>query len=342
MNQIIEEMQKLSSSGEPFALATVIDRSGSAPRSAGARMLVRRDGGIVGTVGGGILEAQVQRLAARMIEEQAGVISSYQFNGKDAAEMDAICGGQVEVLVEGLNPTEPQTGLALQGLADAVGGHRKSWWLTVVNKGSASTTHTLVQADGTTIGTLPVGLAIEKILDIRQVAMIDLDQQQVLIEPNFPAETAYIFGAGHVARSLAGFTSAVGFRTVVLDDRADFANRERYPNADAVIVLESFADPFKGISIDRDSFIVIVTRGHQNDLIVLSRALKTDAGYIGMIGSKRKCALIFENLRQQGYKEEDIQRVHAPIGIQIAAETPEEIGISIVAEMIQARARKAS
>ncbi len=341
MNQIVAEMQKLLASGETFALATVIDRSGSAPRSVGAKMLVKKNGEIVGTVGGGILEAQAQHLAAQMIAENAAALQNYQFNGKDATDKKAICGGQAEVLVEGLNPSDPQTKTALQGLADAVAAHRKSWWLTILTKGSTSTIHSLVQADGTTIGAMPAGLTVDQVLETQQVSMIELDPQPVLIEPFFPAETAYIFGAGHVGRSLAGFSSAVGFQTVVLDDRAEFANPERFPTAEEIIVLESFDNILEKIDIDRDSFIVIVTRGHQNDLVVLSQMLKTDAYYIGMIGSKRKCALTFENLRQQGFSEEDIRRVHAPIGIQIDSETPEEIGVSIVAEMIQERARKA-
>lgn len=339
MKQIIAEMLKLLAGAEPFALATVVTRDGSAPRSTGAKMLVRQDGGIVGTVGGGILEAQVMRLAAQMIRERAATVQGYQFTGKDAADMNAICGGQVEVLVEAVDPADPQTAQVIRGLADTSVHCRKSWWVTVFDAEAAETSHTLVQPDGTAIGELPAGLSIQQVMDTQQARWLELPSQKVFIEPNRLAGTAFIFGAGHVSRSLAGFTSEVGFRTVVLDDRAEFANRERFPSADELIVVDSFEDVMRKVPIERDSFIVIVTRGHQNDLTVVVQALKTDAGYIGMIGSRRKCALTFEELRRQGFSEDDIQRIHAPIGIPIDSETPEEIGVSIVAQLIQERAR---
>lgn len=340
MKQIIPEMGKLYAAHEPFALATVISRNGSAPRSAGAKMLVKTDGKTLGTVGGGILEAQVQRLAAQMIAERRATIQAFQFDGKDAATMDAICGGQVEVLVEWVDPADPRTAELIQGLQAVIAQHRKAWWITLLPTRAAGVTdHVLVQADGQIVGELPLGLALESILDARLPVRMELDQQQAIIEPIQIAGTAYIFGAGHVSRSLAGFVKAVGFWTVVLDDRVEYANRERFPEADLLIVLDSFSDWVGKIPVDRDSFIVIVTRGHQNDLTVLAQALKLDAGYIGMIGSRRKCELIFQELRRMGYGEENIQRVHAPIGIPIGAETPEEIGVSIVAEMIQARAK---
>ncbi len=338
MKQIIPEMGKLCAAREPFALATVISRNGSAPRSAGAKMLVKTDGKIIGTVGGGILEAQVQRLAAQSIAGRRATIQAFAFDGKDAATMDAICGGKVEVLVEWIDPTDPNTAELIQGLQAVLARHLKAWWITLLPAQAASTSHILVQADGQLSGVLPPGLALESILDARLLARVVLDPMQAIIEPIQISGSALIFGAGHVSRSLAGFARAVGFWTVVLDDRVEYANRERFPEADEIIVLDLFSDWVGQVPVDRDSLLVIVTRGHQNDLTVLAQALKLDAGYIGMIGSRRKCELIFQELRRMGFSEADIQRVHAPIGLPISAETPEEIGVSIVAEMIQARA----
>jgi xanthine dehydrogenase accessory factor len=339
MKQIVQDMVNLSAQGEPFALATVITRNGSAPRSAGAKMLVKQDGAIIGTVGGGILEAQVRHLALQMIAQRCATIQAFQFNGNDAATMDAICGGQVEVLVEWIDSGDPQLATIIQGLQTSIAQHCKAWLVTMLPDGSASTTHALIQSDETIIGALPDGIPLEKIIDTRLPGRIELAQNQVMIEPVNIAGTAYIFGAGHVSRSLAEFVKAVGFWTVILDDRVEYANHERFPEVDEVIILDSFSDSVSKIPIGRDSFIVIVTRGHLNDLTVLAQVLKFDAGYIGMIGSRRKCELIFQELRRMGFQEEDIQRVHAPIGIPIGAETPEEIGISIVAEMIQMRAK---
>jgi len=131
----------------------------------------------------------------------------------------------------------------------------------------------------------------------------------------------------------------VEFRTVVLDDRAEFANRKRFAETDEVIVLENFDNAFGGVVIDPDAYIVIVTRGHSHDKTVLAQALKTDAGYIGMIGSRTKRDTIYRALKQEGFTQTDIDRVHSPIGMDIGAETPEEIAISIVAELVRVRAK---
>jgi len=170
--------------------------------------------------------------------------------------------------------------------------------------------------------------------------LVETAGKRVMVEPLDTAGTVIIFGAGHVSRSLAAFTSAVGFWTVVVDDRPEYANVQRFPTADRVLAVGSFDGVMDGLDIDGDTCLVIVTRGHLNDREVLAQALKTPAGYIGMIGSKRKIALIYDQLRKEGVREEEIRRVHAPIGIDIAAETPEEIGISIAAELIQVRAGK--
>jgi xanthine dehydrogenase accessory factor len=286
------------------------------------------------------LEAEVEQLAAKVIAEHGATVREFRFSGKDAATMDAICGGRVEVLVEWLDASDPQVIAVVAGLQAALATHRKAWLVTALPAPESTPgRHTLVQPDGTVTGSLAAGIATETVLEIRQPAQIEAGAQRLMIEPLDIAGTVYIFGAGHVSRSLAEFTKAVGFWTVVLDDRPEYANLQRFPTADELIVLGSFAECLSGLEIDRDSFIVIVTRGHLNDRTVLAQALKTGAGYIGMIGSRRKTELVFQELRQSGFTEADLQRVHAPIGLKIGAETPEEIGISIVAEMIEMRAR---
>jgi xanthine dehydrogenase accessory factor len=340
MKQLVSEIAALVAQGQSFALATVISRSGSAPRSAGAKMLVHADGTALGTVGGGILEAQVQQLAGEVLRERSSRVRGFAFSGKDAATMDAICGGQVEVLVEWLDASDPHLVEVFQELASAAANHQQAWLVSGLPGGPAAPHHLLVRADGSVVGSQPgaAGPDPDRILSARQPACLDAGGQSWLVEPLDIAGTAYIFGAGHVSRSLAEFTRAVGFWTVVLDDRPEYANPERFPYADQRIVLDTFDRALEGIVVDRDSFLVIVTRGHLHDRTVLAQALQTGAGYIGMIGSRRKCGLIFDELRREGFSAEDLARVHAPIGLPIGAETPEEIGISIVAEMIQVRA----
>ena len=167
-----------------------------------------------------------------------------------------------------------------------------------------------------------------------------IDNRRYLIEPLRNSGTVYIFGAGHVSQQIAPLSETVGFKTVVLDDRAEYANHERFPSSSEIILLESF-DRLPELAIDEDGYIVIVTRGHLHDKTILAWALKTKAGYIGMIGSRRKRDKIFEVLAGEGFGKQDIDRVFSPIGTDIGAETPEELAVSIVGELIKVRAEKA-
>lgn len=149
--------------------------------------------------------------------------------------------------------------------------------------------------------------------------------------------TAYIFGAGHVGLALEPILRHIDFNTVVVDDREEFANRERFPLATEVKVIENFKKTFEDITCDENSYIIIVTRGHMGDYDVLKDALKEKNAYLGMIGSKSKTALLYDMLREDGVSQEQLDKVYAPIGENIFAETPEEISISIAAEMIKVR-----
>jgi xanthine dehydrogenase accessory factor len=159
------------------------------------------------------------------------------------------------------------------------------------------------------------------------------------LEPWTAASPLLIFGAGHVSRPTAQVAALCGFAVTVLDDRLDFANAARFPQAETR-VLESFTDCFHGLPCGPEAFVVIVTRGHAFDAEVLAQALRTRAGYIGMIGSRRKRDAVYQRLRGQGFTDADLARVSCPIGLDIGAETPEEIAVSIVAELIQSRAAR--
>ena len=168
--------------------------------------------------------------------------------------------------------------------------------------------------------------------------IIDTNGKRFFIEPLTGLPRVFIFGSGHIAQQLAVLTVLAGFKTTVLDDRRDYIIRRRFPLADEIVLLDSYARPFTGNSIDRESYIVILTRDPALDRQVLGTALATDAAYIGMIGSERKCRAIRNDLEQGGADPDTFSRLHAPIGLAIGAETPEEVAISIAAEMIQHRA----
>jgi xanthine dehydrogenase accessory factor len=173
----------------------------------------------------------------------------------------------------------------------------------------------------------------------RSIRLETLGERRILVEPLQHGGRLLVFGAGHCSQSLAPLAESVGFRVEVLDDREEFASRAYFSEPTEVVVLESFAR-LPDLGVDENSYLVIMTRGHLNDMVVLEQSLRTRAGYIGMIGSPRKRNKIYEELLKRGFSRDDFARVHAPIGVEIQAETPEEIAISIVGELINVRAER--
>ena len=272
--EAVEAALVLLGHGEDFAWVSVVESLGSTPRHAGAQMLVRADGSITGTIGGGPLEAEAIKNALKVLSTRASSVMEFDLTNRGAADLGMICGGRG-----------------------------------------------VVQIDYIDAASAPAGDFFRECL-------------------GRPRGTVYIFGAGHCGQKLAPVAGMVGFSTVVVDDRGDFASEERFPIAERILVSASFEHALDGVSLDEDSYIVIMTRGHVHDKTVLAQALRTGAGYIGMIGSKKKVAETFRALREEGFSSEAISRVHAPIGIDIGSETPEEIAVSIVAELIKVRASR--
>ncbi len=251
-DDIYQEIVKLKDKGEEAALLTIISASGSTPREEGAKMLVRADGSIQGTIGGGSVELQVIKEAIEVIKKGKPLHLCYRL--KEGEELGMVCGGDVEIF----------------------------------------------------------------------------------IEPILSAPTIFIFGGGHIALPLAKMAKLVGFKIVVIDDRNEYANPQRFPEAEQTLAID-FAKAFSKLKIGKTGYIVIVTHGHRGDETVLERALATEAKYIGMIGSKTKNKVVYSHLLAKGITKEQLDKVYAPIGLSIHAQTPEEIAVSILAEIIQVR-----
>jgi len=251
---VFDELVRLRRAGQKCALATIVSVRGSIPSYESAKLLVREDGSMVGTIGGGCVEAEVWNAAREVMETEKARKMSFNLAGDALYDNGLICGGQLDVF----------------------------------------------------------------------------------IEPVLPVQNAYIFGAGHVSLALSKVAALAGFRTVVIDNREQFANRERFPEADEVHAAE-YEDLFAKLPINDSSYVIIVTRGHKDDMRVLRWAVSTPARYIGMIGSKRKAIEVLEELEREGLPRRDLERVHSPMGLEIAAVTPEEIAVSVVAEMIAIR-----
>jgi xanthine dehydrogenase accessory factor len=340
--QIFNSLIELLAQRESVVLATILSRSGSAPREVGTRMIVRRDGSILGTIGGGILEARVQQLSKDAFDHQGAIVRDFVLSAEDAEQMGMVCGGQLRVLIQYMDGSDP-AGLAFyRQVINALNLGEPAWIITEIPAGETvhcGLTQCLCSNHNRVFSREPNDLSIPSSLDeFRDPQLVLQGASCFLVEPLSHEGVVFIFGAGHISQKLAILTRFVGFRTVVLDDRQEFANRERFATADDIMVISSFNDAMADLSINENSYIVLVTRGHAHDKTLLGEALATRAGYIGMIGSRPKRDAVYQDLERDGFTADDFKRVYSPIGLSIAAETPEEIAVSIIAEMIAVRA----
>jgi xanthine dehydrogenase accessory factor len=342
---------------KPVLFATIFKRSGSSPRGAGAFMVLSQDDRMMGTIGGGKVEAAIRENLGNYLTKSQSQIIQFFLSESDAADLDMICGGNVSVLVESIFPNQTVLIKMLAVMKETSQNQTNGWLVSHVPSPEAreglGVKKAFILPEGTVTGNWDIKVEVkdQQLVSItlpegNQIDTQDLKinrQAQLIkncfIEPIGQFSKVFLIGAGHVAQKLALITPTVGFKTIVLDDRAEYVSKERFPFADLLIVLPDFKSVFSGLTIDTDSYLVIVTRGHSSDKEVLSQALRTEAGYIGMIGSKRKIRTTFDLLKQEGVTQEALNRVHTPIGLSIGAETPEEITISIVAELIQERAK---
>lgn len=347
MTNIAEAAYKCLSQGESLVLAKIVSQQGSTPRTAGTQMVVAGDGTHFGTIGGGVMEARVIEKCLELITDGEACFKTFDLGKSDMASMDMICGGGLEILLDPLSPS-PEHVAMFDGWRRMRAGGEEGGFLIAIARTEERIEkihHGLVHADGRIWGKLPlsddsVAPLVRKGLSAGVMTTVEEEGYYVIVEPICKPRAAFIVGAGHVAQPTAHLAHLAGFQVMVLDDRDAYANRQRFPDAHEVRVLPDLDDPFNGIRVDRDSYVVIVTRGHLYDKSVLAGALRTEAGYIGMIGSRRKRDAIFERLRKEGVGEEALKRVHSPIGLNIGAETPAEIAVSIVAEMIAVKNRE--
>ncbi len=322
--------------GRNIALVTVVAATGSTPGKCGYKMLIGADSGeTFGTVGGGALEAEMIREAQRMVAEPKSRLFHFDL-GETPDDERGICGGSVEFLIE----TFDSEALPLfEDLSDAVIG-RAGVLVSIIAPDELP--RKILLKDAGQIDAACSEMAPEIIAAIRDAATgygatrVSGGGMDVFVESVARAPTVVVFGAGHVSGHVARFAKSVHFRVVVCDDRSEYANRERFPDADEVVV-EDFGHIFDKVQIDADCYLVIVTRGHRWDEIVLEQAVRTDARYVGMIGSRRKTLTILDKLKRRGIGTDVLNKVYAPIGVSIGAVTAEEIALSIVGELVKIR-----
>ena len=346
---ITEIICELLGNGLPLVIASIIKHQGSSPRHTGAMMVIGKDGKSYGTIGGSLLEASTIREAMLAVECGKPRIMEFDLTNQNVFDAGMICGGKDTIMLDYVPANKEILDLFQRWLSSVIHDSGFSF-LTLFRTesekpGTPVIKHSLLSRDGQVIGDCPLsGTDLENIIlkvrNFSETSIISLQDWQVLVVPGRKPKTLYCFGAGHVAKPTAHIAALTGFRVVVIDDRAEFSNIERFPDARETRVITDYSHALKGLDIDRDSFIVIITRGHKYDRLVLEQALQTKAGYIGMIGSRKKINTIYDALMATGVKVEELERVHAPVGLEIGAETPEEIAISIIAELISERSRQ--
>ncbi len=342
MKKLLQQICTSLGDGKDLVLVTISSQSGSTPRLMGAKMIILRDGCIAGTIGGGMVEAIAMREAKTCFADGLSRRRAFDLSNGDAAGTDMICGGLLDIFLEYIAATDANR-VMFNILLSAIQSGRRATLVCPLAGGSVDDQRFVVDHQGTTSrDDIPEALllAIEQEYSSNSFAMVIEHQgREYLLSCFAVAGTVYLLGAGHVAVCTGEAAARVGFRVVVIDDRIEYANRERFPWADEISVLPTFTDCFSGKNIDPDDYLVIVTRGHMYDMDVLDQALRTDAGYIGMIGSRKKRNAIYAKLIDRGVAEAQLKRVHCPIGVAIEADTPEEIAISIVGELIYQRAK---
>ncbi len=432
MSGLIEALQSYMEDGKKVVLLTVYDRTGSAPRGAGAHMVVGEEGRIYGTIGGGAVEYEAEQRALQVLKERCSCRAHYYLKQNEVQDLGMVCGGEVDVAFSYLNPEETLTRESIRFCQDLKVREETAWLVLNITeecgggfafygrKSGTAGMHVpenvldnMVSAFGVREETAWLVLNIteecgggfafygrksgtagmhvpENVLDnmVSAFGFVEENGRRYYYERLTQPGRVYIFGGGHVAQALVPALSAIDFTCVILEDREEFCKPELFPKAERVlkINMQKIAEsvtiteedyvcvmtrghkddtivqeqilrtPAKAervlkinmqkiaesVTITEEDYVCVMTRGHKDDTIVQEQILRTPAKYIGVIGSRKKKAAVFRALKQSGLTEKDLERITTPIGLEIQAETPAEIAVSIAAQLIQVRAGRGS
>jgi len=333
IHQVIAE---LAGRGDRLAVALVLGAEGSTPVGVGAKAVIEANGVIRGTVGGGAVEAEAQRRAREAIATSRPRVFDFLLHGHAAADAQPICGGRMRLLVD---PTAGQHRHAYAAAAAARARRERGALLTRVRSGDpCEVAVEFLREDAIPPeASFPGAEAVRAVLKSEEPELFVGERHEVLVEPLIPRPVLVIVGGGHVGQALAAQADLVGFEVVVMDDRPEFTRPELFP-AGATTCCGPVAERLAEFPLAHDTYVVIVTRGHQHDAETLAACLRRPAAYVGMIGSRRKVALMRDEFVKSGRATpEEFGRVYAPIGLDIGAATVPEIATSIVAQLVAVR-----
>jgi xanthine dehydrogenase accessory factor len=341
MRKVLESLNDAVRAGQAVAYTALVETRGSTPQKAGAAMLVFADGSQVGTLGGGCVEAEVKRRALRLLDQRQTELVTFQLDDNYGWDDGLICGGRMTMLVDALPAGCDTTYFdALNGLLGAGKACTEAIILDPSKAGGGEPgDRFLFDAEGTVAasrarGDVPAG-ALTHLRPVQQRPRPYVEQG-VSYLPFLKRCRLLIVGAGHVGQKVAQLAAEVDFDVWVVDDRDEYCNSERFPAAQRLIV-GPIDTALSGLEIDSDTYCLIVTRGHNHDEEALYHLAEKPAAYVGMIGSRRKIRLIFDDLLAEGISREALSSVHAPLGLDIGSQTVAEIAVSIVAELVAHR-----
>ena len=348
MKDVFDEATNLLKDGIPLVLATVIDTKGSTPQKSGAKLLVREDGSGVGTLGGGCVEGDIWFAAKELMKSKGGPqYRDYELNEELAAEDGLVCGGTMYFLIDPVYEPDQFLNFSEQ-ISKAYQGNGSVALATIIKNGSNTNLKIGSKMMINHLNEITGSLGNKKLEDdacrIAKKLMIHggnqylktEDGSECFIEAFTTPPQLVLCGGGHVSKAIASLAKPLGFQLFITDDRHEFSNSGRFPEAD-LLVNKKPEEALKELPINPNTFIIIATRGHRYDNVALEAAARTSASFVGLLGSKRKTILIYEDLLRDGIPIERVREIRSPLGLSINARTPEEIAISIISEILMFR-----
>jgi len=345
MEQVFRAASEELSANNEMVIATVVKTSGSTPQKPGAKLLVRADGSGVGTLGGGCVEGDIWFASSQLLKSGGNAeMRDYELNEDLAAQDGLVCGGTMYFLLDPIRD-DAEIDPINKEVLDAYDGGAPVAVASLMKAAPSSPqvvgSKLLIRENGSTLGTLGTDdldkqaqQEARTLMAMGKNSYITTDTgAEFFIEAYTTPSTLVLAGGGHVSKAISNIATTLGFKIIVIDDREEFSNPERFPEADQTIVGD-YGSSFSNLKIGTNSFVVIATRGHRHDASATAAAMRTPASYVGLLGSKRKTILIFEELFLEGFNMEEVQSVRSPIGLDISARTPEEIALSIMAEIV--------
>jgi len=333
VKKLFDALLQAMERGQDAVWVTIVASSGSAPRGAGARMLVTGKGRVCGTIGGGAVEYKSEQIALEILREKGSRRETFRLFRNEIEDLGMVCGGNVEIFFHYISADNAAVKQLLSGAAGLFATLEPSWLITEISEGGGALS---VYGTRSGLSGAAVPQTVIDTLGIRPV-QTEVDGRVYYSEKLLQPGRVYIFGGGHIAKALVPVLQGADFRCVVLDDRPDFIAPERFPGAETLQIDPADISAVTG-QFSEDDCVCIMTRGHKDDMLIQRQVMRTPVRYIGVIGSARKQRTVKEQILASGYSEADFKNVVSPIGLDIGAETPAELAVSIAAQLIRVRA----